>query len=171
MACNISSNIGLDCIDGAGSVVRAFIANGPASAYTESTGNVTEILVGGVALGPSDFYTWDVPRQTSGYTETGNVSVENGTLNFQKDLTLVFTRMEASKRNELLLAAQNQDMIVVFEDANGTYWTFGLDKGAYTSAHTATTASTFADRNGYEITLSSVELTPAFTIDSSIVVA
>ena len=171
MACNISSNIGLDCIDGAGSVVRAFIANGPASGYTESAGNITAVEVGGVALGPSDWFTWDVPRQTSSYTETANVSVENGTLNYQKDLTLSFTRMDAAKRNELLLAAQNQDMLIAFEDANGTYWVFGLDKGAFTSAASATTGTAFSDKNGYDITLSSVELTPAFTIDSSIVVA
>jgi hypothetical protein len=171
MSCNISQNIGLDCLDGAGSVVRAFILNGPADSYTEAAGDVTAITVGGAAVGPSDWYTWSVPRQTSGYTETANVSVENGTLNFQKDLTLVFNRMDATKRNELLLAAQNQDMIVAFEDANGEYWVFGLDKGAFTSAHTATTATTYADRNGYEITLSSVELTPAFTIDSTLLVA
>ena len=171
MACNFSSNIALDCVDGAGSIVRAFIANGPASGYTESAGNVTAIEVGGVALGPSDWFTWDVPRQTSGYSESANVSVENGTLFYQKDLSLFFNKMDATKRNELLLAAQNQDMIVAFEDANGTYWVFGLDKGAFTSSATAATGQTFDARNGYEIVLSSAELTPAFTVDSSIVVA
>ena len=171
MPCDISSNIALDCIDGAGSVVRAFIANGPASSFTESSGNVTAISVGGTALGPSDWFTWDVPRQTSSYTEAANVSVENGTLFYQKDLALFFNKMDAAKRNELLLAAQNQDMIVAFEDANGTYWVFGLDKGVFTSAATATTGATFADRNGFEITLSSQELEPAYTVDSTIIVA
>lgn len=171
MPCDITSNISLDCIDSAGSVVRAFILNGPADSYTEASGNVSAITVGGLAVGPSDWFTWSVPRQTSSYTEAANVSVENGTLFYQKDLALFFNRMDATKRNELLLAAQNQDMIVAFEDANGSYWVFGLDKGAFTSAATATTGATMADRNGYEITLSSQELTPAFTIDSSIVVA
>ena len=62
-------------------------------------------------------------------------------------------------------------MIVAFEDANGEYWVFGLDKGAFTSAAQATTGATFDSRNGYELTLSSQELTPAFTIDVALLVA
>ena len=171
MACDLTSDIALDCIDGAGSIVKVYVANGPAASYTETSGNVTAITVGAAAIGPSDWFSWDVPRQTSGYTETANVSVENGTLFYQKDLALVFNKMTAAKRNELLLATQNQDMIVAFEDANGTHWVFGLDKGAFTSAATASTGTTFDARNGYELTLSSQELEPAFTIDSTIIVA
>ena len=171
MACDLTQNLSLDCIDSAGSVVKVWVLNGPASSYTESAGNITALSVGGIAVGPSDWFSWELPRQTSGYTEVANVSVENGTLFYQKDLAVVFNKMDATKRNELLLATQNQDMVVAFEDANGTYWAFGLDKGAFVSAAQASTATTFADRNGYELTLSSQELTPAFTIDSSLIIA
>ena len=171
MSCDLTSNISLDCLDSAGSIVKVFVLNGPASSYTETAGNVTAISVGALAVGPSDWFSWELPRQTSGYTEVANVSVENGTLFYQKDLAVVFNKMSATKRNELLLATQNQDMICAFEDANGEYWVFGLDKGCFTSAATATTGTTFDARSGYELTISSQELTPAFTIDSALIIA
>ena len=171
MSCNINSNIALDCIDSAGSIVRAFVLNGPADSYVQAAGNVSAITVGGSVVSASDWFTWDVPRQTSGYEEVATVSVENGTLYFEKNLSLFFNKMAADKRNELLLAAQNQSMIVVFEDANGVYWIFGLDKGVYTSSATAATGATFADRNGYTVVLTSQEVNPAFTIDAALVVA
>ena len=79
--------------------------------------------------------------------------------------------MDAAKRNELLLAAQNQSMIVSFEDANGVYWVYGMDKGVYTSSATAATGQTFADRNGYTVVLTSQEVNPAFTLDAAVIVA
>ena len=171
MSCNINSNIALDCIDSAGSIVRAFVLNGPADSFSEAAGNVSAITVGGSAVAPGDWFTWDVPRQTSGYEEVATVSVENGTLYFEKNLSLFFNKMDAAKRNELLLAAQNQNMIVAFEDANGVYWVFGLSKGVYTSSATAATGATFADRNGYTVVLTSQEVNPAFTIDAALIVA
>ena len=171
MACDLTQNITLDCVDGAGSIVKVWVLNGPASSYAETAGDVTAISVGGVAVGPSDWFSWELPRQTSGYTEVANVDVAQGTLFYQKDLSVVFNKMTVTKRNELLLATQNQDMIVAFEDANGEYWVFGLDKGCFTSSATASTGTDFASRNGYELTISSQELTPAFTIDSALLIA
>ena len=62
-------------------------------------------------------------------------------------------------------------MIVAFEDANGTKWVFGLDKPAFVSALVAGTGATFADRSGYEVTISTQELEPEFTIDASLLPA
>ena len=169
--CNINQNIVLDCINSAGSVVRAFVTNGPAEAIAETAGNVTSITVGGSPLTAADWYEFQVKPQTSSFTETGNVSVENGTLFFQKDLSLSFPKMDVEKRNQLLLAAQNDKMIIAFEDANGTFWMFGSSKGGYTSALTTETGADYASKNGYSVTLSATELEPVYTIDSSIVVA
>ena len=169
MSCLINSDIALDCIDSAGSVVKALILNGPAQSFTESNGVVTAITVGGSAVTSADWFQWSLPRQTSGYTEGANISVENGTLFYQKDLALFFNKMDAAKRNEFLLASQNQEMIVAFIDANNTAWVFGLEKGAFTSAANAVTGSDFASRNGYEITLSSQETTPAYVLDATLV--
>lgn len=169
MSCNINSNIALDCIDGAGSVVKALVLNGPADSFTEAAGVVDGITIGGTAVTSADWFEWSLPRQTASYSENATISVENGTLFFDKNLALFFNTLDANKRNEFLLAAQNQQMIVAFTDANGTSWVFGLSKGVYTSAANAVTGSDFSSRNGYEITLSSQEKEPAYVLDPTLV--
>jgi len=169
MACNIANDISLDCVDSAGSVVKALVLNGPADSFTETAGEVTAITVGGSAITSADWFEWELPRQTSSYVESANVSIENATLFFDKNLALFFNRMDAEKRNTFLLAAQNQHMIVAFVDANDQAFVFGLEKGAYVSAAEATTGSTFAERNGYSITISSQETTPVFLLDATLV--
>ena len=169
MACNISQHISLDCVDSSGSVVKALILNGPADSFTEASGTVSAITVGGSAVTSGDWFEWELPRNTSSYSEDANVSIENGTLFFTKNLQLFFNKMDATKRNEFLLAAQNQHMIVAFIDANGLAFVFGLEKGAYLSAANATTGATMADRNGYSLTITSEETVPAYVLDATLV--
>jgi len=172
MACsNLTAGFTLDCDDSNGGVEKIFIANGPVQSITASSGVVTAITVGGSALTPSDFFTFEVPRQTSSFTETATVSQENGTLFFDQALTMVFNKMEATKRNELLLMGQATNMVVVFKDNNGVYWSVGLERGAYMTSGSTTSGTAYGDRNGYEIVISGAELEPTYEITSTIVEA
>lgn len=174
MACsNITSGLVLDCTDGVGGIEVVYIANGPVLSFTEDEGVITEIMIQGstqsVPLTPEDFYKFEIPRQTASFTETMNLSVENGTLFYNQDLTVIFNKMEAEKRNQILLMAKSNSMIVVFKDNRGALFTVGLKNGAFMSAGTATSGTAFGDRSGYEITLSGIEIAPAYEIASSIV--
>jgi len=170
MACsNLTAGFTLDCNDSNGGVEKIFIANGPVQSITESAGVVTAITVGGSALTPSDFFEFEVPRQTSSFTETHTVSQENGTLFYDQALTAVFNKMEATKRNELLLMGQATNMVVVFKDNNGKYWSVGLERGAYMTSGTSTSGTAYGDRNGYEIVISGTEVEPSYEITSTIV--
>ena len=172
MACsNLTAGFTLDCNDSNGGIDKIFIANGPVESITEAAGVVTAITVGGSALTPSDFFEFEVPRQTSSFTETINASQENGTVFYDQALTMVFNKMEATKRNQILLMAEATSMVVVFKDANGKYFSVGLERGAYTTAGTATSGTAYADRNGYEITISGTEAAPSYEITGSIVEA
>ena len=172
MACsNLTAGFTLDCNDSNGGIDKIFIANGPVESITEAAGVVTAITVGSSALTPSDFFEFEVPRQTSSFTETINASQENGTVFYDQALTMVFNKMEATKRNQILLMAEATSMVVVFKDANGKYFSVGLERGAYTTAGTATSGTAYADRNGYEITISGTEAAPSYEITGSIVEA
>lgn len=172
MACsNLTAGFTLDCNDSNGGIDKIFIANGPVESITEAAGVVTAITVGGSALTPSDFFEFEVPRQTSSFTETINASQENGTVFYDQALTMVFNKMEATKRNQILLMAEATSMVVVFKDANGKYFSVGLERGAYTTAGTATSGTAYADRNGYELTISGTEAAPSYEITGSIVEA
>jgi hypothetical protein len=175
MACsNLNSGFILDCNDSNGGIDKVFIANGPVQSIATVSGNtgiVDEIVVGGSPLVPSDFFEFEVPRQTSSFTETHTVSQANGTLFYEQSLSMLFNKMEANKRNQLLLMGQANNMVCVFKDNNGKYWSVGLERGAYMSAGTSVSGTAYADQNGYQITISGAEAQPSFEVLGSIVEA
>ena len=171
MACDITSGFTLDCNDSNGGIEKIFIANGPVQSITETSGTISAITVGGSALTPSDFFAFQVPRQTSSFTETINVSNENGTVFYDQALTMILNKMEAAKRDQILLLSQNNEMVVVFKDNNDKYFSVGIQRGAYMTAGTSVSGVAYGDRNGYELTFSGMEEQPAFEVTGSIVEA
>jgi len=171
MACDITSGFTLDCNDSNGGIETIFIANGPVQSITETSGTISAITVGGSALTPSDFFAFQVPRQTSSFTETINVSNENGTVFYDQALTMILNKMEAAKRDQILLLSQNNEMVVVFKDNNDKYFSVGIQRGAYMTAGTSVSGVAYGDRNGYELTFSGMEEQPAFEVTGSIVEA
>lgn len=172
MSCsNLTAGFTLDCNDSQGGIEKLFIANGPVSSITEANGVVTAINVGGSALVPADFFVFLTPRQTSSLTETQTPSQENGTVTYDQALTMVFNKMEAAKRNQLLLMAEATSMVVVAKDNNGKYWSIGLERGAFMTSGTATSGVAYGDRNGYEVVVSGMEKAPIYEVTGSIVEA
>lgn len=172
MACsNLTAGFTLDCNDSQGGIEKIFIGNGPVESITETAGVVTAITVGGSAMVPSDFFVFETPRQTSSITETTTVSQENGTITFDQQLTMVFNKMEAEKRNQLLLMAEATNMVVIAKDNNGKYWSLGLERGAYMTSGTAVSGVAYADRNGYELIVGGMEASPMYEITGTIVEA
>ena len=172
MACsNLTAGFTLDCNDSNGGIDKIFIANGPVQSITQSAGTIIAITVGGAALTPSDFFEFEVPRQTSSFTETINVSQENGTVFYDQALTMIFNKMEAAKRDQILLMAQATDMVVVFKDNNDKYFSVGVERGAFMTAGSSVSGTAYGDRNGYELTISGMEEAPSFEVTSSIVEA
>lgn len=170
MACsNLTAGFLNLCNDSTGGIEKIFIANGPVESITETAGEITAITVGGSALVPADFFVFETPRQSSSITETTTVSQENGTLFFDQQLTMVFNKMEATKRDQLLLMAQATNMVVVAKDGNGKYWSIGVERGAFLVSGSATSGTAYGDRNGYEIVIGGLEASPIFEVDSAIV--
>ena len=159
------------CNDGFSGIEKVYIGNGPVESFVSAAGVISSITVGGVAMVPADFYTFEVPRQTSQIVETYNVSQENGTLNFQQDLSMVFNHLSADKRDKMLLLAQATSLVVVAKDNNGVLWSVGIENGAYMTAGTSDTGLAYGDRAGYTVTLSGVERAPMYEVDSAIVEA
>lgn len=172
MACsNLTAGFTLDCNDSQGGLEAIFIANGPTESITETAGLITAITVGGSALAPADFFKFEVPRQTSSLTETVTPTQENGTVTYEQAVTMIFNKMEADKRNQLLLMAEATSMIVVAKDNNGKYWSIGVERGAYLTTSANTSGTAYGDRNGYEMTISGMEKAPMFEVTGSIVEA
>jgi hypothetical protein len=162
MSCLINDIIALDCINGLGGVKEMYVFAGTWGGYTEVSGEVTAIS------GTGSFYQFYLPKDTASFTESTNVSQTNGTLFYQPELTAVFQKMEAAKRNQLLLLAQNRDLRVVYVDNNDISWLMGPDRGCIVSAGTATTGTAVGDANSYTITLQGQEPLPVTPLDGSL---
>lgn len=170
MACsNLTQGLTLDCNSVAGGVDKLFIANGPVESIIHTAGVITDIVVGGSSLVPADFFTFELPRQTAAYSETAAISQENSTVVYNQDLTVIFNRLEAEKRNQILLMAEATSMVVVVKTNDGKYLSVGIEKGAFLSAASATSGTSYSDRAGYELTISGIELSPAYEVTSTIV--
>ena len=172
-ACAITSGLALDCRDSQGGIEYVYIANADGVvSWTLTTGSECEIdsiSLDGTPLTSGDFYRFQVPKQTSSYTETVNASTENGTVFYQQDVALVFNKLQCATRDQMLLLAQNTKLLVIVKDGNGSFWTAGLSRGAEMTAGDAQTGTAYGDRNGYTLTLTGLEPDPMFVVDPTVV--
>jgi hypothetical protein len=72
--------------------------------------------------------------------------------------------MDAEKRNQILLLAQNRDLRIAFVDQQDITWVMGLSRGAVMSASNAATGTAVADLNGYTLSFTAQEPAAAYPI-------
>lgn len=170
MSCSITSGITLSCKDSQGGIDYLYIADLPSydTITTDVDGLVTSLDTSG-APETITWYKYEVPKQSSSFTETINADNTAQTVFYQQDALMVFTKMEAAKRDQIKLLAQNPKLLVVVKDGNGKFWSVGISRGAELSAGTVSTGTAYGDRNGGEITLTGLEPNPSYECAASFV--
>ena len=167
MACALTQNYVLDCRDSLGGLKSVlFIEAGNVTSTTEALGVVTAISL---AVGKF-FYKYDLIKETSSFTETITASVQNGTIFYAQELTVILNKLQANTRNEILLLAQNS-LVAIAEDRNGKYWMLGKLGGLDLTAGTSASGVATGDRSGYELTFSGQEKALAPEVSSAIIAA
>jgi hypothetical protein len=165
MSCALTQNYTLDCRESLGGVKAAwFIAHADVTAVTEASGIVSAITKAAGKV----FYKYQLVRNTSSMTENVNSSVENGTVFYAQELSIILNKMQANTRNEILLLAKNNLMAVV-EDANGKYWLLGKSNGLDLTGGNSGSGTAQGDRNGYTLTFSGGEKELAPEVNSGII--
>lgn len=163
MACSQTlAGIARDCSSNMGGIKTVYIANfADVVSVTVTSGVVTAITMDT----GKKFYKYAFSPNTSSFTSNWNVSPENGTKYVETDLTMVFNKMDATKRLEIVALAQTE-MAVIVEDNNGTMWYLGYEEGVrLTTGSDAQSGTQRGDRNGYTVVLQDVagELPMTFT--------
>ncbi len=100
--------------------------------------------------------------------ETITASVENGTVFYAQELSIVLNKLQANTRNEILLLAKNTLMAVV-QDANDKYWLLGRYSGLDVTGGTSATGTAQGDRNGYSLTFTGGEKELSPEVNSGII--
>lgn len=166
MACNLTQGFTLDCRDAVGGIKTIYVArlsDVVSTTLASGSGLVTAITM---ASG-SDFYEYQMRKQTGNYTETITTSDENGTLFFAQEVTIQLPRTSVQKRNELFLLAQN-DIVAIVKDRNDNHLLFGKTNGL-TLAGNNSSGTAMGDFNGYALTFTGAEEKPAVFVTGSII--
>lgn len=165
MACALTQGYVLDCKDSLGGLVEVyFMAQQDIATYTEASGVVTALTKDA----GKRFYKYELVKSTASFTENINASVENGTIFYQQELSIVINKLQVNMRNEILLLAQSL-LVAVAKDGNGKYWVLGLTRGLDVTAGSAATGTAEGDRNGYSLTFTGKERFLAPELSSGLV--
>lgn len=159
------AGIGIDCNTSVGGIKRIYVANwSDVTEVTEAEGVITGITMASEAK----FKEYAFRKQTGSMTCTLNTNEQNGTHFVQTDISLVFTRMETSKRIELSALSLGQLMVIV-EDANGIYWLVGKEQYVSASAGGAQTGQAATDQNAFTLTLSDICSDYPYEVEKSVI--
>lgn len=158
MSCLINSALALDCMNAMGGLKTAYILAGEITSTTVVAGEITDIV------GSGSFYEFQLAKDTAFFNEAINVSNTAGTVYYEGVLTMVLQKMDAEKRNQILLLAQNRDLRIAFVDQQDITWIMGLTRGAVMSASTGATGTAVADLNGYTLSFTAQEPAAAYPI-------
>ena len=167
MPCALTQNYVLDCRDSLGGLTEVyFIESSNVTSTTEASGVITAITK---ATGKR-FYKYELTKNTSMLTENIASSVQNGTLFYTPELTIILNKLQANTRNEILLLAQNR-LIAVAKDNNGKYWYLGKTRSLDLTAGSAATGTAEGDRSGYTLTFAGAEPALAPEVTSAVALA
>jgi hypothetical protein len=167
MACALTQGYTLDCRDSLGGITEVyFMAFQDVSSTTEASGVITALT----KVAGKRFYKYELTKGTSVMTENVNSNVQNGTLYFTPELTIILNKLQANTRNELLLLAKNL-LVAVAKDNNGKYWYLGKTRGIDLTAGSATSGTAEADRSGYTLTFAGAEPSLSPEVNSAVAAA
>jgi hypothetical protein len=153
MPCALTQGYALDCRDSLGGITEVyFIESKNVSSVTQASGVVSAIVKGAAKV----FRKYELVPGTASLTENINANVQNGTVFYAQELSIVLNKLQANTRNEILLLAQNT-LEAVVGDNNGKYWLLGKVHGLNITGGSGTTGTAQGDRSGYTLTFSASE--------------
>jgi len=170
--CNITEGFQLGCRDNTGGLKAIYIYSGSFEDLTITEANNAITSISGSAPA-GNWFRYDVPRQTSDFTETINGSTENQTVFYEQTVNVTFAKMQSSLRNQVKILAQNPELRIIVEtnnsgENNDKFFLVGRTRGASLDTGTGTTGTAFGDLNGYTLPFVGQEPNPADAISGSI---
>lgn len=155
MACTQTlSGLTRDCLNNMGGIIEVYIANADDVASVTFSGGGDEEVTGISMAGGAKFHRYTLRRNSGSLTSNITADAVNGITFVTNDILMQFSRMETTKRVEIMALVQ-ADTIAMVKDANGIVWLVGdadhpLNIGDGSLGQTGQASS---DRNGYDVHL------------------
>lgn len=182
MSCLLTSGIAKGCRDNIGGIKEVYLANKEriATIAVGATAMLVDTITTLDALGATAapaFYTYQVNKVSSVWTDTIAPIASNGGTMYTPSVTMVFGKGEAAKANTVKLMGQST-LVAIVRNNDGKYFLLGgditangLGNGLELSAGSYSSGTAFTDLNGYTITLSGGENHPAYEVNASAMTA
>lgn len=162
MACDITQGFALGCRDNTGGIKALYILSGSVAGITDTSNEVSNISGSGI------FYQFDLQRGTSDFTDVINGSTENQTVFYETTVNASFAKLQTSVRNQVKVLAQNPNLKIIVETNNNVsgskFFLVGRQNGALLNAGQGQSGTGLGDANGYTLTFTSQEPSPADVI-------
>lgn len=167
MACALTTGFTLDCRNSNGGIEAVYfteLAN--KDAITAASGVITAFTL----TSGKRFFKYELRKKTGLFEQNIQANQENGTVFYEQTLNIKLEALTAAKRNEILLLAQNNLMIIV-KDNNGVYWLMGETRGATLSGGKSSTGTAYGDLSGFDLNFMAEESAMAQQVTASLIPA
>lgn len=166
MACDVNLGRLEPCKDSVGGIIAIYINGAYTSGLLDTaTFEATTNEIEGFATALT-FYKFDL-KGANGFEQTNENSRENGTSFFTQTGTVVLKKQDKTTTAQLKLLSYGRPQII-FQDYNGNYFLAGIENGCEVQVNTAT-GQAMGDLNGYNLTITGTEKSPANFIDPTII--
>ena len=167
MPCALTQGYSLDCRDSLGGITEVyFIEKANITITAPTSGSISAIT----KVAGKRFYKYELVPGTASLTENINANVQNGTVFYAQELSIVLNKLQTATRNEILLLAKNT-LVGVVKDNNDNTWLLGRVNGINITGGNGATGTAQGDRSGYTLTFSAQEKELAPTVASGVFTA
>ena len=148
--CDVAKGRKLPCKDQKGGIKALYFANYDAYGFTIANSIVT-------ALGTlAEVFKWEVKGSANTFTQTSNVSRDNGTSFVSQVVSATLPSLDAETQQELTLMMWGRPLVFV-EDYNGNITLAGVENGMEMTAGSIVTGGASGDLSGFTIELTGEE--------------
>lgn len=152
----------LACKGGAGGLKAvSFAVWDGASIVTATNGEVAMLPVGLTAA-----YRYKLKNTGNTFTEEILADSETRNVLYNGTLALVLQKLDVDTRNEIKMLAMGE-LVIFLEDNNSNVYVIGSENGAELTGGSFVTGGAKADLSGANLTFSTSELEPYFTLSTA----
>lgn len=165
MSCALTTGFTLDCRNSNGGIEAVYFTEIANKNTLAASGSVIDTFT---LASTTQFFKYELRKKTSLFEQNIQVNNENGTVFYEQTLSIKLDKLETTKRNEILLLAQN-NLMVIIKDNNGKYWLMGETRGALLNGGKGTTGTAYGDMSGFELTFMGEEPVLAKEVSSTLI--
>lgn len=156
MSCSITlTGRGTNCRNSLGGIKNVYMAQWSDGLWNTASAGAT---AGPVAN--TDFYTFNLLRNSGSFNTAVTASTENGTVFFEETLVTVFGGAKEATDNAQIVELCKDRVAIIVQDRNDQYWVMGLTHGCIVTAGSVDSGTAPGDNNGFTLTFMAEELLP-----------